>query len=175
MRVRLQREVDVAAPAAELWAYVTDWPRQGEWVPLTRVERVDGEPGVGERFRAWTGIGRPSTGSRGSRGVSVRGVGFLDPMTVTTWDRGPDGGGRCEVLHRGAVVKGEGEFVVLARGADASRFVWAEVAVVPFGSLGAVGWRLVRPLVERVIDGGLRTMRDRVEAQQRAAAPPLGN
>ena len=95
VRVRLQREVDVAAPARPVWDYVTDWPRQEEWIPQTRVERVDDAAGLGGRFRAWTGLGP---------------VGFWDPMTITAWERTADGGGRCEVLHRGAVVKGEGEF-----------------------------------------------------------------
>ena len=150
MRVRLQREVDVAAPADVVWDYVTDWPRQAEWVPQTRVERLDEAAGVGGRFRAWTGVGP---------------VGFWDPMTITAWERGPDGGGRCEVLHLGNVVKGEGEFAVVARGPAASTFVWAEVVVLPFGRLGAAGWRVARPLVERGIDVGLRRMRDRVEGR----------
>ncbi len=124
MRTRIQREVEIAAPAGEVWDYVTDWPRQEEWIPQTRVENVDDARGLGGRFRAWTGIGR---------------VGFWDPMTITAWERDPDGGGRCEVLHRGTVVKGEGEFAVVARGEDASTFVWAEVVVVPLGAVGAVG------------------------------------
>jgi hypothetical protein len=113
VRVRLQREVDVEASARAVWDFVTDWPRQGEWVPLTRVERVDPAADVGGRFRAWTGLGP---------------LGFWDPMTITAWERSGDGGGRCEVLHRGTVVKGEGEFVVLARGPQASRsstYPWA--------------------------------------------------
>jgi hypothetical protein len=170
VRIRLQREVDVAVPASVLWDYVTDWPRQREWVPLTTVERVEGAPGLGERFRAWTGIGRPPAGPGGSWGMSRRGLGFWDPMTVTAWERAPDGGGRCEVLHRGAVVKGEGEFLVLARGGQGSRFLWAEVVVLPLGALGAAGWRLVRPVVERVIDRGLRTMRDQVEREHRTGS-----
>jgi hypothetical protein len=109
VRVRLQREVDIEASARAVWDYVTDWPRQEEWVPLTRVERVDSAADVGGRFRAWTGLGP---------------VGFWDPMTITAWDRDGDGGGRCEVLHLGKVVKGEGEFAVVARGPRASRFVW---------------------------------------------------
>ena len=145
MRVRLQREVDVAAPAEAVWDYVTDWPRQREWVPNTWVENLDVAEGVGGRFRAWSGIG------------------FWDPMTITAWERTPDGGGRCEVLHLGAVVKGEGEFEVLSRGPQSSRFVWAEVVVLPLGRCGALGWPLVRPVVTRVIDRALRTMRDRVE------------
>jgi len=149
VRVRLQREVDVAAPPTLVWDVVTDWPRQGEWIPLTRVERLDAADRLGGRFRAWSGVGP---------------VGFWDPMTITAWERTPGGGGRCEVLHRGAVVKGEGEFTVLALGENASRFVWAEMVVVPGGRLGAVGFRLARPVVERIIDRGLRRVRDLVEA-----------
>lgn len=149
MRTRVERVVDIAAPASEVWDYVTDWPRQQDWIPQTRVENVDDARGLGGRFRAWSGVGR---------------VGFWDPMTITSWERTPDGGGRCEVLHRGTVVRGEGEFVVVARGERASRFVWAEVVVVPLGPVGAAGWRALRPLVERLIDRGLASMRDLVEA-----------
>jgi len=151
VRARLQREVEVAAPAASVWDYVTDWPRQAEWVPHTRVENVDEAAGLGGRFRAWTGVGP---------------IGFWDPMTITAWERTPDGGGRCEVLHLGAVVKGEGEFTVLAVDDHTSRFVWAEVVVIPLGRLGALGWGFARPVVERFVDHGLRTMRDLVQSRQ---------
>jgi hypothetical protein len=149
MRIRIQREVAVPASAARVWEYVTDWPRQREWVPLTRTEIVDG-PGdvVGGRIRAWTGIGR---------------VGFWDPMTITRFDRSPDGGGRCEVLHTGRVVRGEGEFRVVAEDADRCRFVWVEVVPLPFGRLGGIGWRLVRPLIERGVDRGLRRLSTRFD------------
>jgi len=149
VRARLERSVEVAAPASELWDYISDWPRQGEWVPLTRVEKVDDANVLGGRIRAWTGLGP---------------VGFWDPMTITAWERTAGGGGRCEVLHRGRVVRGEGEFTVVALGPRSSRFVWAEVLVVPGRAVGALGWRAARPVVERVIDHALRTLRDRVES-----------
>jgi carbon monoxide dehydrogenase subunit G len=148
VRTRIERSVDVAAAADVVWDYVTDWPRQAEWIPGTRVERVDNAAGLGGRLRAWTGLGP---------------LGFWDPMTITAWRRDADGGGLCEVLHLGAVVKGEGEFAVQATGAQSSRFVWAEVVVVPLGRVGALAWWLVRPVVERVIDRALATMRRRVE------------
>ncbi|CAN5602101.1 SRPBCC family protein [soil metagenome] len=153
MRTRIERTVEVAAPAAEVWDYVTDWPRQAEWIPQTWVENVDEASGLGGRFRAWSGIGP---------------VGFWDPMTITAWSRDADGGGSCEVLHLGTVVKGEGEFSVVARGEHASTFVWAEMVVIPFGSVGAAGWRVVRPVVERLIDRGLASMRDLVETDSAA-------
>jgi hypothetical protein len=148
MRIRIERSVDVAEPAGQVWDYVTDWPRQAEWIPHTRVENLDEARGLGGRFRAWSGVGR---------------VGFWDPMVITAWERGADGSGRCEVLHRGKVVKGEGEFAVVARGEDASTFVWAEVVVLPLGPVGAAGWRVAHRAVERLIDRGLASMRDRVE------------
>lgn len=153
MRSRISRTVDVAAPAGRVWDYVTDWPAQGEWIPFTRVERVDRADAVGGRLRAWTGIGR---------------VGFWDPMTITRWDRTDGGGGACEVLHTGAVVRGEGEFAVVALDASRSRFVWSEVVDLPGGRLGAMGWALVRPLFERMIDRALHAMRRRVEGRARA-------
>lgn len=158
MRALIRREIDVAVPAGVLWSYVTDWPRQGEWVPHTRVERVDPDDpatAVGGRIRAWSGLGP---------------VGFWDLMTVTSWEESSDGGGRCEVLHTGAVVRGEGEFAVVATGPATSRFLWSEMAVVPLGRIGALGWRVARPVVERLIDRGLRTMRDKVEG----APYPIG-
>lgn len=149
----IRRVVDAQVPASALWGYVTDWESQGEWVPFTRVECVDpGDPAhrLGGRIRAWSGLGP---------------VGFWDYMTITAWEPSADGGGRCEVLHTGAVVKGEGEFVVEANGPHASRFVWKEMAVLPLGRLGALGWRLVRPVVEWQIDRGLDALRRRVEAR----------
>jgi hypothetical protein len=157
VRFRLERVIDVSAPASVVWDYVTDWPRQSDWVPKTSVETVDDAASLGGRFRAWTGLGR---------------VGFLDPMTITRWERHEDGGGRCEVLHTGRVVRGEGEFTVVSLGPGTSRFVWAEMVVVPGGRAGAAAWRGVRPVVARLIDRGLRTMRQIVETEH--STHPVG-
>jgi hypothetical protein len=45
--------------------------------------------------------------------------------------------------------------------------VWAEVVDVPLGGLGAAGWRVARPVVERVLDRGLHRMRRLVEEQSK--------
>ncbi len=148
MRAVIRREVEVAAAAPLVWDYVTDWPRQGEWVPATRVERVDAAAGVGGRLRAWTGVGP---------------VGFWDPMTITSWELDPSGGGRCEVLHTGRLVRGEGEFVVLPVGEGRCRFVWSECLRLPLGRVGGLGWRVARPVAERMIDLALQRMRVRAE------------
>jgi Polyketide cyclase / dehydrase and lipid transport len=148
MRTVIRRQVDVAATAQVVWEYVTDWPTQEEWIPKTRVERIDSADSVGGRLRAWTGIGP---------------LGFWDPMTITSWDVRPDGGGRCEVLHTGNVVRGEGEFEVLALSDGMSRFVWSELLILPLGRLGALGWKLMGPVLTRMVDGALRDMKARVQ------------
>ena len=151
MRATVRSEVAVAAPASVVWAYVTDWPRQGEWIPLTRVEVVP--PGgtatrVGDRIRAWTGLGP---------------VGFWDTMTITSWDVGADGSARCEVLHTGRVVRGDGELAVVSEGPDRCTFVWWERLDIPGGVVGGLLWRLTGWTMRLGIDRALRRMARRAE------------
>jgi len=148
MRALVRSEVEVAVRAEEVWAYVTDWPRQCEWIPFTRVEELGRADGVGGRFRAWTGIGP---------------IGFWDPMTITAWSESEDGSARCEVLHRGAFVRGEAEFSVIARGSDACTFRWWEHLEIPGGRLGRVGWKLTGRELQRTVDRSLRRMAERAE------------
>ena len=58
---------------------------------------------------------------------------------------------------------------MVARGPQASRFVWAEVVDVPLGGVGAAGWRVARPVIERVLDRGLDRMRQHVEEQAKTS------
>jgi len=147
MRTVVRSEVEVGAPTDHVWAYVTDWSRQGEWIPLTRVESTDGRQ-LGGQIRAWTGLGP---------------IGFWDTMTITSWDPLVGGSARCEVLHTGAVVRGEGEFSVHSRGSERSTFVWSEELEVPGGRVGAVAWRLAGPLMQRGVDRALREMAAQAE------------
>ena len=148
MRALVRSEVEVAAAAHLVWGYLTDWPRQAEWIPLTRVQTVDAADGVGGRIRAWTGVGP---------------VGFWDPMTITSWDVRDDGYARCEMLHTGAVVRGEAQFAVRPRGPNACTFVWWEHLEIPGGPLGAFGWKLVGALMQKLVDLSLRRMATRAE------------
>lgn len=155
MRALIRREVALGVPADVAWRFVSDWPRQSEWVPHTRVENVDADERVhqvGGRIRAWTGMGP---------------VGFWDTMTITSWRSYAEGGGRCEVLHTGKVVRGEAELEVVADGEGASRFIWSEMVVVPFGRAGALGFRAARPLAERMLDQTLAALKERLDASGR--------
>lgn len=127
MSAHIAVDVVVDAPPEAVWAAVTDWPRQSEWMLGTKVWSTDQDGvGVGGGIEAFTGVGR---------------VGFLDTMVITEWDPPR----RCVVQHTGRVVKGLGIFEVVALPEGRSRFVWAEELEVPLGIVGKAGWPLVKP------------------------------
>src|SRR3990170_1545794 len=131
--VLVRESIDIAETPERVWAFVVDWPRQSEWIPATKVWGVTEGAGVGAQIEAWTGKGR---------------FGYLDTMTITGWDP-PH---RCEVLHTGRMMRGEGGFVVGAAGPGRSRLEWWERFTMPGGPLG----RLLRPLARPVLRRGVR-------------------
>ena len=126
MVAELSVSMDVQAPVNQVWAALTDWNRQGEWMLATQVRGTlhDGR-GVGGEIEAITGIGR---------------LGILDKMRVTRWEPPHV----CLVVHYGRLVRGTGGFVVREHAAGAT-VVWSETLDLPFGLLGRLGWPLIRP------------------------------
>jgi hypothetical protein len=98
----------------EAWRRVTEWPRHGEVMPLTRVTADD------RRVRARTGVGPLS---------------FLDPMEITVWSpptREGGEGGVCRLEKRGRVVLGWAELEVRPGPGGRARVVWREDVRVRF-------------------------------------------
>lgn len=119
--------VDVAAQPEQVWAAITDWERQGEWILATTVRQSStARTGLGTEIEALTGLGR---------------FGVRDTMRVTEWDPPR----RCTMEHTGRLIRGRGIFEVSAR-PEGSRFSWTEALDLPFGVIGRAGWPLVRPL-----------------------------
>ena len=142
--------VDVAKPAAVVFNYFTDWPRQGEWMMGTRVEsRAEGALGLGRGNGAviagFTGIGP---------------IGFWDTMTITNWVDGQ----RVDVLHTGRVVRGTGSMIVESIDESHSRFIWTEQLELPLGVIGLVGFGLLRPLFIAAIRFSLKKFAAAAEA-----------
>ncbi len=132
--------VTVGAPAAHVWTVVTDWARQGEWIPATTVRVARGTgAAVGDQVVATTGLA---------------GLRFDDPMEVTVWNP-PH---RCDVRHLGRVVRGSGSFVVDAVNPTTARFTWTEDVDAPFGSAGVVVVRLLRPALAAVLRVAMRRL-----------------
>jgi carbon monoxide dehydrogenase subunit G len=99
--------VVVAVPATDAWAAMTDWVRQGDWMPLTTVAVRHGDGGLGTRLSARTG---------------VRLAAVVDEMEIDVRD--PPS--RCEVTHTGRVIRGRGVFEVTPVDASSSRVTWTE-------------------------------------------------
>ena len=131
--LELVERIDVDAPPERVWAALTDWTRQGEWMLATDVRTVGGPAqGVGGRIAARTGVPVPAG----------RRLGVLDTMVITEWEPPR----RAVVQHTGRIIRGPGIFEVVPRGEHAT-VVWTERLHLPFGLLGRLGWPLARPFV----------------------------
>lgn len=138
--VELRVSVDIDASPERVFAAMTDWARQGEWMPGTQVRVVKGNGDtVGDEILARTAL-------------PVGAVGFDDPMRITAWEP-PQ---RCEVLHLGRVVRGAGVFEVEPRGAAGARYTWIEWVQPPLGLAGQVGLRIARRPTELALRVAVR-------------------
>lgn len=138
-RATLSVTVRVEAPVEAVWAAVTDWAGQSEWILGTEVSVRSGDGrSVGSRIDAFTGVSR---------------LGVLDTMTITAWEP-PH---RVEVLHDGKLLRGPGAIEVRAAGGG-SVLTWSEDLELPFGVLGRLGWRAGRPAVRWGFERSLRRL-----------------
>ncbi|MFF4576124.1 SRPBCC family protein [Streptomyces sp. NPDC001410] len=106
-------ERTVPLPLDEAWRRLTQWPRHGDVVPLTRVTVLTPAPTrEGTRFVARSGLGP---------------LAFDDPMEVTAWHPPVDDGpGLCRLEKRGRVVLGWAEIEVRPGPGGRARVVWRE-------------------------------------------------
>jgi carbon monoxide dehydrogenase subunit G len=144
--VELRVSVDVDAPPQQVFDALTDWKRQGEWMPGTQVRVTKGTgTAVGDEIVARTAL------------PGLRKIGFDDPMRITAWESpSPESmNGRCEMEHLGRVVRGGGVFVVEARGSG-STFTWVEWVDPPLGVVGQAALRVGRGPTQRMLHVALK-------------------
>lgn len=134
--------VDVpGVPAPRAFAAMVDPAAQERWMIATKLYAVQADvvvPRVGSRVAAFTGIG---------------GFGFLDTMTVTAYEP-PH---QWVVAKDGDLLRGVGIMRVTPI-ADGCRVTWINELNPPFGLLGQVGFRLVRPVAELALGACLRRL-----------------
>lgn len=106
-------------PVDEAWRRLTEWPRHGAAVPLTRVT-----------------VSTPPPTSTGTVLVARSGLGpvtFDDRMEVTVWQPPVDGSpGLCRLEKRGRVVRGWAEIEVHPGPGGLTRVLWREDLRVRF-------------------------------------------
>jgi uncharacterized protein YndB with AHSA1/START domain len=145
MSVRVAARVAVAAPPEAVFEAVSDWEAQSDWVALTTVTVEPGGHRVGERLTAVT---------------KLAGLRFSDPMEVSRWEPPR----RVDVRHLGRVVRGTGTFTVTPAPGWAW-FTWAEDLDLPLGTLGRLGFALLRPAVELMLRRSLTRLARRIEGR----------
>ncbi|CAL9595728.1 SRPBCC family protein [Streptomyces sp. enrichment culture] len=113
----LQRTVPL--PLDEVWHRLTQWPRHGDVVPLTRVTVATPPPtGAGTVVVARSGAGP---------------LAFDDRMEITVWRPPADGEpGLCRLEKRGRVVLGWAEIEVRPEPGGRARVLWREELGVRF-------------------------------------------
>ena len=116
----------VGAPAERVFAALTSWERQGDWMPLTRVRVVEGDGGVGSLVEAVTG---------------VRGRGIRDEMRVLKLDPPYE----IRVVHCGKLLRGPGALRCTPLAGDRTHVAWHEWFHIPGGAAGRAAWPLLWP------------------------------
>jgi hypothetical protein len=149
--MRLEVMQEVAAPRATVWAVLTEWERQPEWMLDAKAVHV-------------------LTPERTGEGVTLRcptnlmGITVQDVMRVTGWDE-PS---YLEVTHLGRIITGYGAFELAELDAATTRITWWEEIDPPLGAFGEWGAStFVLPIIRRIFARSLRGLA--VLAEQEAA------
>lgn len=142
--VSIVTSISIARAPAVVWPYLVDWERLGEWMREASDIRVTG--GLRE------GVGVEAEATIGIAGIRTR-----DPIRVTRWEPPSV----LEIAHLGWV-KGTG-YMELSPSEAGTDLFWREEYRPPWGPLGRIGMRLLRPVMRRVFQRDLRALKELVE------------
>jgi len=137
--------VIVNAPAATVFAALTAWERQGEWIPFTRVRVTQGDGGAGSSVEAVTQVG-PAV--------------LRDEMRVVKLDPPYE----IRVVHYGRILRGPGVLRCTPMGPARTQVVWHEWFHLPGGNAGRFAWPVVWPGSKVGLTQALRRFARLVEA-----------
>lgn len=139
--------VIVNAPPETVFAGLTAWERQGEWIPFTTVRVVDGDGGEGSQIEAITAVG-PAT--------------LRDEMRVNRLDPPYE----VQVVHCGRVLRGPGVLRCTPLGGDRTQVVWHEWFHLPGGLAGRIVGQVLWPGSKVGLTQALRRFARLVEGGQ---------
>ncbi len=139
MRVEARVRVPVARDA--VWAFLLRWEEQPRWMRDADSVRVltSRREGVGTRLAVRTRV----------LNVPL----FTEELEVAVWE--PPG--RLVIEHR-SFVRGVGIWRLEPEGSD-TRFTWTEELALPIPILGELALLLYRPVLRRLMRGGLERLR----------------
>jgi carbon monoxide dehydrogenase subunit G len=137
-------EISINAPADAIWPYLVDWENLGDWMEEASDFLVT------SNHREGVGVTAEAT-------VKIGGIKTRDAIRVATWE--PP---RLLVIEHLSWVKGSGRLSSIREGGG-SLLTWKETLVPPLGIAGALGMRLFKPLMRRIFQRDLETLKRLVE------------
>ncbi|HMC08471.1 MAG TPA: SRPBCC family protein [Actinomycetota bacterium] len=145
--VDIETNVALAAPPEAVWPYLVDWERLGLWMEEASNFRVitSQREGVGVEARATVRIG---------------GITTVDTIRVSRWEP-PEW---LEIQHMGWV-KGSG-LMHCRPTVGGSYLWWRERLLPPWGWIGWLGVRVLRPLMRRTFQRDLALLKELVEGER---------
>jgi len=148
--VRLQARAVFRAAPHHVWAVLSDWERQADWMPDVAWIHVTGsERALGAALQARTKV----------MGLPL----VTDRLTVDRWEP-PQ---RLGVVHQG-LVRGRGDWL-LEPFTGGTRLTWKEQLTLPPPLVGSLALWLYAPIQRWMLRRSIRNLRALVER------PPVGS
>ena len=130
-----------------VWELITDWEHQDDWM-LEASDFV-----VLSERRAGIGVEAEAT-------IRLGGVTTRDVARVVAWEPNRHLG----IAHEGWV-SGRGDIHLTTVGPGRTHVYWREELEPPLGLFGAVGLRMLKPLMARIFERDLRVLASLVRAR----------
>lgn len=151
--VTIELAQTVPGPPSVVWALITDWEHQNDWMLEARDFKV-------------TSKQRKGVGVEAQATISIGGITTRDVVRVVGWEPNR----RLAIEHRGWV-SGRGEIHLTPLGEDRTHIFWREELEPPVGVLGALGLTAFKPLMTRLFRRDLKVLAGLVRARGSTTAP----
>jgi carbon monoxide dehydrogenase subunit G len=139
----------IKAPREAIWPYLVDWENLGRWMAEARDFKV-------------TSNQREGVGVTAEATVTIAGIRTKDRVRITRWEP-PE---VLEIQHVGWV-SGSG-LIRCVRSTSGTLVEWTEILHPPWGFIGALGLRMVKPVMHRIFDRDLGLLKQIVESESAA-------
>jgi hypothetical protein len=148
-RVVFELAETMPGPPEIVWALITDWEHQDDWM----LEATDFT--VTSEQREGVGVEAEAT-------IRIAGITTRDKVLVTGWDPPR----KLEMEHRGWV-SGYGQMSLTPLKGDRTHLFWREELYPPVGILGSAGMTALKPMMARTFGRDLKILAGLVRAAAR--------
>ncbi len=143
--IDFELSTSIAAPPETVWRYLVDWERLHLWMSELSSLRI-------------TSARREGVGVEGEATVQIGGITTTDRIRVTSWEPPTE----LTIAHLGWV-NGSG-VMRCEEHAGCTAFYWTETLEPPWGLLGWLGMRIMRPLIRRTFVADVARLKTLVES-----------